>query len=112
MSNTVFYTDTFYNTVDERINHLSQWNDKNTVIDQIQALIGKFEDNVTANPTMYAISPELLDIGHSGVRVFKHDGFKVFYKHDDGDNTIHALLLISDKQDLVKSLIEHCLIYR
>lgn len=46
----IVYTETFFNTVEERIDYYSQWNDSTSVVERIETLIETFEQSVEDNP--------------------------------------------------------------
>jgi len=108
----ILYTETCYNTIDDRINYFSQWNDENAVIERIEELISRFENNVSDNPEIYSRCRELSEFGITDIRQFSADGFRVLYEYNETLNKITVLLLLSDKQDLQKTLVDYCLIYK
>ncbi|EMC2462425.1 type II toxin-antitoxin system RelE/ParE family toxin [Vibrio alginolyticus] len=105
----VIYTETFGNTTDERIDYLSQWAETPLVVERIKTLIDTFEKNVMDNPVMYPACYELTQLGVYHFRQFSFDGFKLIYQYDDATDTVYAMVLISDKQDLQKTLVDYCI---
>ncbi|HHF2898441.1 TPA: type II toxin-antitoxin system RelE/ParE family toxin [Vibrio alginolyticus] len=105
----VVYTETFANTAEERIDYYSQWNDVTSVVERIETLIETFEQNVERNPAIYPACYELTELGVYHFRQFSFDGFKLIYQYDDVTDTVYAMVLISDKQDLQKTLVDYCI---
>ncbi|EJG0703743.1 TPA: type II toxin-antitoxin system RelE/ParE family toxin [Vibrio parahaemolyticus] len=105
----IIYTDTFGNTADERIDYLSQWTPTPQVVEKVETLIETFEQNVIYNPVMYPACYELTSLGVYHFCQFSFDGFKIIYQYDEEANKIYALVLISDRQDLQKTLVDYCI---
>ncbi|QLE30510.1 type II toxin-antitoxin system RelE/ParE family toxin [Vibrio parahaemolyticus] len=108
MANVVF-TETFFNTVEERIEYYLQWNISTRVVERVETLIETFEQGVENNPAIYPACYELTRIGVYQFRQFSFDGFKLIYQYDEATDTVYALVLISDKQDLQKTLVDYCI---
>ncbi|MCD9521773.1 MULTISPECIES: type II toxin-antitoxin system RelE/ParE family toxin [Photobacterium] len=105
--------DTFENTTFDLVDYFSQWNDEKKVIERIEKLIHKFESSVLDNPMMYPICQDIREFfGVVEYRVFKSDGLKIIYRYDDVNCIVYAMLLLSDKQDMQKRLIDYCLVYK
>lgn len=105
--------DTFNNTTFDLIDYYSQWTDDNKVIERIEKLIHKFELSVLDNPMIYPICQDIRE--HFGIidyREFKYDGLKIIYRYDDINCIVYTMLLLSDKQDMQKKLIDYCLVYK
>nr|WP_199452925.1 type II toxin-antitoxin system RelE/ParE family toxin [Vibrio owensii] len=107
----VLYTQTFENTAIQSINYLSNWSARNDVIDRLIAVQQRFEHNVLNNPSTYPPCYELTTIGVYDIRQFSFDGFKLLYRIGD-KNTIYALVILSDKQNLQNALIDHCIMFK
>ncbi|EGQ9145706.1 plasmid stabilization protein [Vibrio parahaemolyticus] len=58
---------------------------------------------------MYPACYELTELGVYHFRQFSFDGFKLIYQYDDVTDTVYAMVLISDKQDLQKTLVDYCI---
>ncbi|MFW1047544.1 plasmid stabilization protein [Vibrio parahaemolyticus] len=61
------------------------------------------------NPVMYPACYELTQLGVYHFRQFAFDGFKIIYQHDEEADKVYALVLVSDKQDLQKTLVDYCI---
>lgn len=112
MSSNIVYTDTFENTTNDQINYLSLWSEENMVIERIENLIKAFESKVAENPEICAPCYELTTLGVYNIRQFSFDGFKLLYEYHEHLNTIAAVVLVKDKQDLQSVLIDYCLVYK
>jgi len=106
-------TNTFENTVDTVINHLSERDAEHTVIEKIESLVEHFEEKVSDNPYLYSKCSELVEYGVSEIRACNLNGFRILYEaYEDGDKTVVVmLLLLSQRQSIQNQLIEHCILY-
>lgn len=106
-------TNTFENTVDTVINHLSERDSEHTVIEKIENLVEHFEEKVRDNPYLYSKCSELVEFGTSEIRAFNLNGFRILYEayEEDGKTVVVLLLLLSQKQSIQNQLIEHCILY-
>lgn len=106
-------TNTFENTVDTVINHLSERDAEHTVIERIENLVEHFEQKVGDNPYLYSKCNELVEYGTSEIRACNLNGFRILYEaYEDGDKTVVVmLLLLSQRQSIQNQLIEHCILY-
>ncbi len=112
MSTNVVYTETFENMTDDHINYLSLWSDEDVVVERVQTLIDKFEDNIAENPEMCPPCYELTTLGVYSIRQFSFDGFKLLYEYHEHIYTATALALVRDRQDLQSMLIDFCLTHK
>ncbi|OBU40597.1 plasmid stabilization protein [Photobacterium phosphoreum] len=104
---------TFENTTFDIIDYFSQWNDENNVIERVENLIEQFESTVLDNPEMYPICQEIREFfGIVDYRIFKSNGLKIVYRYDASHGTVYAMLMLSDKQDMQKTLIDYCIVYK
>ncbi|HIF9460010.1 TPA: type II toxin-antitoxin system RelE/ParE family toxin [Photobacterium damselae] len=104
---------TFENTTFDLIDYFIQWNDEKKVIERVERLIGKFESTVLDNPEMYPICQDIREFfGIVDYRIFKSDGLKIIYRYDAVNKIIYAMLMLSDKQDMQKTLIDYCIVHK
>ena len=108
------YTETFYNIIDNLINHLASYSSELGVINRIERCIEKFEDGTLSEPFSCQISMQLLEVGITTFREYNFDDFRLLYRTIETDEKIIVIgdALILQKQDIQKSLIDYCLIYR
>lgn len=114
MASSVEYTQTFMNIVSDQVDHLAANinNHIDSVVGRIEALIDHFESNALSNPLMYAVCPELQMLGIYDIRQYSFDGFKLLYQYDEARDTVIGLALISDRQDLQRTLVDYCIMHR
>ncbi|HIF9099916.1 TPA: type II toxin-antitoxin system RelE/ParE family toxin [Photobacterium damselae] len=104
---------TFENTTFDLIDYFIQWNDEKKVIERVERLIEKFESTVLDNPEMYPICQDIREFfGIVDYRIFKSDGLKIIYRYDTVNKIIYAMLMLSDKQDMQKTLIDYCIVHK
>ncbi|MEZ8013933.1 MULTISPECIES: type II toxin-antitoxin system RelE/ParE family toxin [Vibrio] len=104
------YTETFENSLNDSIDHLTQWNDEKSVIEGVESLLDAFEENVSHNPDMYSRCSELVGLGVTSIREFKKSGFRLFYEVNNG--TVIGLVLLRQKQDISMALVDYCIIHK
>ena len=105
--------ETFENTTFDLIDYFTQWNDENKIIGRVEKLIEKFEYTVLDNPEMYPICQDIREFfGIVDYRIFKSDGLKIVYRYDAVNSRVYAMLMLSDKQDMQKTLIDYCLVHK
>ncbi|OCH63713.1 type II toxin-antitoxin system RelE/ParE family toxin [Vibrio splendidus] len=104
------YTETFENSLNDSIDHLTQWNDEKSVLEGIESLLDVFEENVSKNPNMYSRCSELVGLGITNIREFKKSGFRLFYEVNNG--TVVGLVLLRQKQDISMALVDYCIIHK
>ncbi|WP_318467252.1 type II toxin-antitoxin system RelE/ParE family toxin [Photobacterium leiognathi] len=110
---TLVPTNTFENTTFALIDYFTQWNDEVKVVERVEKLIERFESTVLDNPEMYPICHDIREFfGMIEYRVFKSDGLKIVYRYDAVNNIVYTMLMLSDKQDMQKTLIDYCLVYK
>lgn len=110
---TLVPTNTFENTTFALIDYFTQWCDEVKVVERVEKLIERFESTVLDNPEMYPICHDIREFfGMIEYRVFKSDGLKIVYRYDAVNNIVYAMLMLSDKQDMQKTLIDYCLVYK
>ncbi|GAD28845.1 type II toxin-antitoxin system RelE/ParE family toxin [Photobacterium leiognathi] len=110
---TLVPTNTFENTTFALIDYFTQWSDEVKVVERVEKLIERFESTVLDNPEMYPICHDIREFfGMIEYRVFKSDGLKIVYRYDAVNNIVYAMLMLSDKQDMQKTLIDYCLVYK
>lgn len=112
MSTNIVYTETFENMTGDQIDYLSLWSDEDVVVGRVQSLIDKFENNVTGNPEICPPCYELTTLGVYNIRQFSFDGFKLLYEYHEHIDTVTALVLVRDRQDLQSALVDYCLIHK
>lgn len=114
MATTVKYTETFFNTVSDQVDHLSTNinNHIDGVVERIGTLINHFESNALSNPLMYAVCPELQTLGVYEIRQYSSNGFKLLYQYDEASDTVTGLVLIRDRQNLQSALVDYCIMHR
>lgn len=104
---------TFENTTFDLIDYFSQWNDENKVIERVEKLIEQFESTVLDNPEMYPICQDIREFfGVADYRIFKSNGLKIVYRYDVSRMVVYAMLMLSDKQDMQKTLIDYCIVHK
>ncbi|EOB1206627.1 type II toxin-antitoxin system RelE/ParE family toxin [Photobacterium damselae subsp. damselae] len=104
---------TFENTTFDLIDYFSQWNDENKVIERVENLIEQFESTVLVHPEMYPICQDIREFfGIVDYRIFKSDGLKIVYRYDASHDVIYVMLMLSDKQDMQKILIDYCIVHK
>jgi hypothetical protein len=109
------YTETFNDSTDLTITHLSRWSDEISVLDKIENTIDIFENSVSNNPLIYPVSPSLFDVtGISNVREANINGYRILYEVGEREKEaiVTALLLLGQKQSIKEQLTKHCLMYR
>jgi hypothetical protein len=109
------YTDTFNNSTDLTIAHLSRWSDGLSVLDKIENMVNIFENAVSSSPLIYPVSESLFDItGISSVREANINGYRLLYEINERDEemVITAFLLLGQRQSVKEQLTKHCLMYR
>lgn len=108
------YTDTFENSVNNAIAHKSQFTSELEVIERIENLVGHFEGTVEANPEIYPLCQDLVELGVTSVRHAVKDGFRIIYEVNniDGEFVILVSLFLDQRQSIQKQLIDYCLIYK
>ncbi|HFQ4886700.1 type II toxin-antitoxin system RelE/ParE family toxin [Vibrio parahaemolyticus] len=113
MSAEIVYTNTFVNNIDERIHHLSQWNEStDAIIERLDSLIARFEGVVSEHAFSCQLCNELSQLGIYTVRQYTYDDFRILYEVDEDTNTVYALLLLGTKQNIQKALVDYCLLNR
>ncbi|MGR6831060.1 type II toxin-antitoxin system RelE/ParE family toxin [Aliivibrio wodanis] len=108
-------TDTFEQTVESSITHLTPWSSEELVINKVEKLIDDFQEQVTSNPFIYPRCAELAEYGSSNIREFKRNDFRLLYEITQETEdlvVIDMLLLLRQKQSIQNQLIEHCLFYK
>lgn len=107
-------TETFANSAERLIDYLSAYKSETAVIEEIENLIGWFEDNVTQFPEMHRICQDLTLIGEFRFREAIKGEFRLLYSIDETEEEIivTAEVLIRTKNDIRDQLIDYCLLYR
>ncbi|CCO44182.1 conserved hypothetical protein [Vibrio nigripulchritudo SOn1] len=105
------YTETFENSLNDSIEHLSQWEEEHRVIEGIESLLDSFEENVSQNPHMYSRCADLVSLGVKNIREYKKSGFRLLYEVHD-NKTVYGLILLRQKQDISMALIDYCIIHK
>lgn len=108
------YTETFYNIIDNLINHLAPYSNELSVINRIESFIEKFEDRTHSEPLSCQVSMQLLDVGITNFREYNFDKFRLLYRVIETNESFIVIgdAFILQKQDIQKLLIDYCLIYR
>ncbi|KGJ90465.1 type II toxin-antitoxin system RelE/ParE family toxin [Thalassotalea sp. ND16A] len=108
------YTKTFENLLNDLINHLGKHSNEEQVILRLESFIERFESLVSFTPKAAPISPYLLELGVILFREFTADNFRLLYRiiEEKGSRMIIADVIISQKQDIPKVLINYCLLYK
>ncbi len=76
----VQYTSTFYNVMDNLINHLAPYSSESSVINRLERLIDKFEKRVKSEPFSCQISLQLVEVGVNIFREYNTDKFRILYR--------------------------------
>lgn len=108
------YTETFYNIIDNLINHLAPYSNELSVINRIESFIEKFEDRTHSEPLSCQVSMQLLEVGIINFREYNFDKFRLLYRVIETNESFIVIgdAFILQKQDIQKLLIDYCLIYR
>ncbi len=108
------YTETFYNIIDNLINHLAPYSSELGVLNRVESFIEKFEERTLSEPFSCQVSIQLLDVGITTFREYNFDKLRLLYRAIETDEKIIVIgdALILQKQDIQKLLIDYCLIYR
>lgn len=109
------YTETFINSTDLTIAHLSRWSDEISVLEKIEDTVSIFENSVRSNPLIYPISQILFDIvGVSSVREANINGYRILHEvgERDKETIVTCFLFLGQKQSIKEQLTNHCLMYR
>ncbi|PYF79206.1 ParE-like toxin of type II ParDE toxin-antitoxin system [Marinomonas alcarazii] len=110
----IFYTETFGNTADNLIDHLSLYTDELSVINRVEKLIESFENRVMTSPYSCPVSQTLLLIGIPNFREYHLDSFRLIYQITELNDKIivQADVLLSQKQSIERSLVDYCLLFK
>lgn len=104
------YTRTFSNTLDALIDHLSCHSSELQALHKVENFIENFENRVFVAPLSCQISPQLIEVGVNSFREYNFDGLRIIYRATN--SLIIGDLILSQKQNIQRSLIEYCLIYK
>ncbi|MBL4831714.1 MAG: type II toxin-antitoxin system RelE/ParE family toxin [Aliivibrio sp.] len=107
-------TQSFENTVEDSILHLSPYSNEIQVIDKVEALVSFFINKVESNPYLYSRCADLVRFGDVNIREFNRNDFRVLYEVAESNDEIiiNVLLLLRQNQSIQKQLIDYCLIHK
>lgn len=108
------YTETFYNLLNDLIDHLSPYSSEEQVIIRIEDFIDRFENLVSFNSAASPVSQPLLELGVVTFREFTADNFRLLYRIKEEENSLRIIgdVIISQKQNIQQLLINYCLLYK
>ncbi|MCG9657627.1 type II toxin-antitoxin system RelE/ParE family toxin [Vibrio mediterranei] len=112
---TIDYTDTFEQLLDQLIAYLRDFSSELAVIERIEALLDRFESQVTFDPLSVAVCPSLLELGVAQFREFHADGFRVIFRVFElptGGSRVVVDVIAQQQQNLEHLLVQHCLLHR
>ena len=110
MSIIVQYAGTFERSLHRVVRHALCYQDKMVpeVLSFLDKLITDFEARVTEHPESCPRCEQAFRLGVTGYREYNHTGYRVIYRIDG--ETVWALLLLHQKQDIEATLIDFCLL--
>lgn len=114
MTPTVSFTETFYHTTEQVIDHLSDFRDEAGVIEEVEQLINWFEDAVLTHPERFKVCSDLAKFGVYLYREAIYGKYRLLYSIEpsSGQVRITGEILLRTNMDIREHLVEHCLIYR
>ena len=114
MTVTVNFTETFYHTAEQVIDHLADFREETAVIEDVEQLIHWFEDAVSTHPERFKVCSDLAKFGIYLYREAIYGKFRLLYSIDksSGQIRITGEILLRTNMDIREHLVEHCLLYR
>ncbi|MCE2573061.1 type II toxin-antitoxin system RelE/ParE family toxin [Motilimonas eburnea] len=107
------YTETFEQLTNNLISFMAHHMEEDKAIEKILATIEHFEDLVKENPLAAPLSLTLLDLGIKTLREYKYNGLRILYKIKEQEmTTIQCSVIISQRQDIERVLVDHCILYK
>lgn len=105
-------TEVFDQTLELTLAHLSDNNNNDIVaaIEKVETELDNFEAHVLRNPEIYAVCPELLDLGVSDFRHYTRNGIRILYTVTEEQDRIvvSASAMLGTKQSITNQLIDLC----
>ena len=106
------YTETFYKTTENLINHLSYYSTEIEVISKIEKIIDDFEERIKRAPESCQISPPLMqELGIKTWREYNKGGIRILYRVIKDESKVVADVFLSQKQDIERALTDYCLMH-